>query len=60
MRVLTSDRITAIMEDEEDDRHCLGQREEPISPGTVEQFKWNTFKVAQEKKGKKIKSPTVF
>lgn len=50
MHVLTSDRITAIMEDEEDDRHCLGKREEPISPGTDEQFTWNTFKVAQEKK----------
>lgn len=53
MHVLTSDRITAIMEDEEDDRHCLGKREEPISPGTVEQFKWNTFKVAQKEKVKK-------
>lgn len=57
MHVLTSDRITAIMEDEEDDRHCLGKHEEPISPGTVEQFKWNTFKVAQKEKVKKLSHP---
>ena len=30
------------MQDEEDDRCCLGQSEEPLTPGTVEQFKLNT------------------
>lgn len=43
----TSEGIATIMQDKEDNRRCLGQCEELLSVGTVEQNKKNTCKAAQ-------------